>query len=93
MIESAGPLGLTLLLFVPSLALTVASLWLAARLTPWFLKQRQTEPPNVRSFFFDFVSESEPNHARMTTVLIAAGIILSVLTPVVCLIRLGGIAI
>lgn len=93
MIESAGPLGLTLLLFVPSLALTIASLWLAARLTPWFLKQRQTEPPTVRSFFLDFVSESEPTQARMTTVLIAAGIILSVLTPVVCLIRFGGFAI
>ncbi len=93
MIESAGPLGLTLLLFVPSLVLTVGSLWLAARLTPWFMKQRQTEPPTVRSFFFDFVSESEPTQARMTTVLLAAAIILSVLTPVVCLIRFGGLAI
>lgn len=91
MIESAGPLGLTLLLLVPCLALTVGAFWLAARLTPWFLKQRQLEPPTVRSFFLDFVSESEPTQARMTTVLLATAIILSVLTPVIALVRFGGI--
>lgn len=92
MIDSVGTLGVALALFIPCLALTAGSLWLAARLAPWFLKQR-FEPPTVRSFFFDFVAEAELTQARMTTMLVAAAIMLAVLTPVVCVIRFGGFAI
>lgn len=88
MIDDVGSLGLGLLLLIPSLALTTGALWIAARLTPWFLKQR-LEPPTVRSFF-DSVSEAELTQARMTTVILAAAIVLAVVTPVACVIRFGG---
>ena len=91
MIDGVGTLGLGLMLFIPSLALTAGALWLAARMTPWLLQQR-FEPPTVRSFLFDFVAEAELTQARMTTMMLAAAIVLAVLTPVVCVIRFGGFA-
>ena len=89
MIENVGTLGLALALFVPSLALTVGSLWLAARLAPWFLKER-FRPLAVRSFFLDFNAEAELDRARMMTLAIAGAIILAVITPLFWLIRLSG---
>ena len=91
MIESVGTLGLALALFVPSLALTAGSLWLAARLAPWFLKER-FRPLAVRSFFLDFNAEAELDRARMMTLAVAGDIILAVITPLFCVIRFGGIA-
>lgn len=90
MIDGAGPMALTVLLFAFSGALTAAALWLAGRLAPWFLKER-FEPPTVRSFFFDFVTEAEPTYARTTTMLLAVAIMLAVMTPLIALIRFGGI--
>lgn len=87
MIDIAS-LGLALAMLVPCLALTAGSLWLAARLAPWFLKQR-FRPLTVRSFFFDFVAEAELDRARVTTLVLAAAIILAVLTPVAFVIRFG----
>lgn len=91
MIENVGTLGFGLMLFIPCLALTAGALWLAARMAPWFLQQR-FEPPTVRSFFFDFVAEAELTQARVTTMVLAAAIVLAVLTHVVCVIRFGGFA-
>jgi hypothetical protein len=90
--EDVGSLGLGLLLLVPSFALTTGALWIAARLTPWFLKQR-LEPPTVRSFFLDIDPEAELTQARMTTMILAAAIVLAVVTPLAFLIRFGGFAI
>lgn len=84
----AGALALMLALFIPSAALTVGAFWLAARLAPWFLKQRVAPLP-VRSFFLDFAAETEPTYARVTTMVLAVAIVLAVLTPVICLIRFG----
>ena len=92
MIENVGTLGFGLILFIPCFALTAGALWLAARMAPWFLQQR-FEPPTVRSFFFDFVAEAELTQARMTTMVLAAAIVLAVLTPVICVIRFGGFAV
>jgi hypothetical protein len=89
MIDSFGTLGFALALFVPSLALTAGSIWLAARLAPWFLKER-FRPLPVRSFFFDMQAEADPDRARMMTLALAGAIILAVVTPLFCLIRLGG---
>lgn len=89
MIDSVGTLGVALSLFVPSLALTAGSLWLAARLAPWFLKER-FRPLPVRSFFFDFNAEAELDRARMMTLALAGAIILAVITPLFWLIRLAG---
>jgi uncharacterized protein involved in cysteine biosynthesis len=90
-INSVGTLCLGLALFIPSLGLTAGALWLAARIAPWFLRQN-FEPPTVRSFLFEFVAEAELTQARMTTMMLAAAIVLAVLTPVVCVIRFGGFA-
>ncbi len=92
MIESVGTLGVGLILLIPCLALTAGALWLAARMAPWFLKQR-FEPPTVRSLFFDFVAEAELTQVRMTTMMLAAAIVLAVLTPLVCVIRFGGFSV
>ena len=92
MIDGVGTLGLGLMLLLPSLALTAGALWLATRVAPWFLNQR-TEPPTARSFFLDFGAEAELTQARITTLMLAAAIILAVLTPVVCVIRFGGFAV
>ena len=92
MIDSIGPLGFALALFIPSLALTAGSLWLAARLAPWFLKER-FRPLAVRSFFLDFNAEAELDPARMTTLVLAATIIFAVLVSVVSVIRFGGFAV
>ncbi|MEQ1784067.1 MAG: hypothetical protein ABMA14_22145 [Hyphomonadaceae bacterium] len=91
MIDSVGTLGVALALFVPSLALTASSLWLAARLAPWFLKER-FRPLAVRSFFLDLNAEAEPDRARMMTLAVAGAIILAVITPLFCVIRFGGYA-
>lgn len=90
-IDSVGTLCLGLALFIASLALTAGALWLAARIAPWFLQQN-FEPPTVRSFLFDFAAEADVTQARMTTMMLAAAILLAVLTPVVCVIRFGGFA-
>ncbi len=91
MIDSIGPLGFALALFIPSLALTAGSLWLAARLAPWFLKER-FRPLAVRSFFLDFNAEAELDRSRMMTLAVAGAIILAVLVPIVSIIRFGGFA-
>ncbi len=91
MSDSIGTLGVGFILLILCLALTAGALWLAARLAPWFLQQR-FEPPTVRSFFVDFAAEAELDRARMTTMVLAAAIVLAVLTPVVCVIRFGGFA-
>ncbi len=89
MIDSIGPLGFALALFIPSLALTAGSLWLAARLAPWFLKER-FRPLAVRSFFLDFNADAELDRARMMTLAVAGAIILAVVTPLFWFIRLSG---
>ena len=89
MIDGVGTLGLGLMLLLPSLALTVGALWLAARLAPWFTQERSA-PPTVRSFFLDFAADSELTQARMTTMLLAAAIVLAVITPLACVVRFGG---
>lgn len=90
MVDGVGQLGLALAMFIPSLALTAGSLWLAARLAPWFLKTR-FRPLPVRSFFFDLNAEAELDRHRMMTLAIAAAVILAVITPLFVIVRLGGL--
>ena len=89
-IDGVGTLGLGLMLLIPSLALTAGALWLAARLAPWFLKER-FRPLAVRSFFLDMQAEAELDRTRMMTLVLAAAIILAVLVPVLGFIRFSGL--
>ena len=65
-------------LFVASLVLTAFSLWAGGRLTPWFL-QESVEPPTVRSYFLDPMSDTDMSRPRVVTMLLACAIMLAVL--------------
>ncbi len=53
----AGLLAPGIAIFLASLVLTCASLWIGARLAPWFLKEPAEPPPTVRSYFLDPAAE------------------------------------
>ena len=86
MIDGLTSLGIALALFVPCLAMTAGALWAASRLAPWFMKERMATP-TVRSFFTAVADDMEP--ARMTVIVLAAAILLAVLTPAIVMLRLG----
>lgn len=65
-------------LFLASLVLTAFSLWAGGRLTPWFL-QESIEPPTVRSYFLDPMSDTDMSRPRVVTMLLACAIMLAVL--------------
>ena len=75
-------------LFLASLVLTTISLWLAGRLTPWFM-QEAIEPPTLRSYFFEPSADMELNRVRFTTMGIAAAIMLAVLLVLAIAVRFG----
>jgi hypothetical protein len=77
-------------LFVFSLALTAASLWLGARLAPWFLQER-FDPPTVRSYFLEPSAETELTRARVVTVLLGSAILLAVLLALAVAVKFGGV--
>ena len=88
----AGLLAPGIAIFLASLALTVASLWVGARLAPWFLKE-PSEPPTVRSYFFDPAAEMNMTKVRITTVLIASAILLFALLVIAIAVKFGGVAV
>jgi hypothetical protein len=88
----AGLLAPGIAIFLASLLLTVASLWIGARLAPWFLKE-PAEPPTVRSYFFDPAAEMNMTRVRITTVLIASAILLSALLVIAMAVKFGGVAV
>ena len=88
----AGLLAPGIAIFLASLALTVASLWVGARLAPWFLKE-PAEPPTVRSYFLDPAAEMNMTRVRITTVLIASAILLFALLVIAIAVKFGGVAV
>jgi hypothetical protein len=75
-------------LFFASLVLTTISLWVAGRVTPWFL-QEPVQPPSLRSYFLEPSADMELNRVRFTTMGIAAAIMLAVLLVLAIGIRFG----
>ncbi len=80
-----------LALFSVSVVLTAVSLWIAGRLTPWFL-QEAVEPPSVRSYFLDLRADTDLTKARVVTALIAFAIMLAMLLVIAIAVKVGGIA-
>ena len=78
-------------LFSASVVLTVISLWIAGRLTPWFL-QEAIEPPSVRSYFLDPMADMDMTKVRIVTMLIATAIMLFTLLVIAIAVRFGGVA-
>lgn len=76
-------------LFLASLVLTGFSLWIAGRMTPWFLKEAW-QPPSVRSYFLDPMSETEISKGRVVTMLLASAIMLAVLLAMAVYLRIAG---
>jgi hypothetical protein len=76
-------------LFFASLVLTSFSLWLAGRLTPWFL-QEAIEPPTLRSYFLEPSADMDLNRVRFVTIGIASAIMLAVLLALAITVRFGG---
>ena len=76
-------------LFLASLVLTAFSLWIAGRMTPWFLKEAY-QPPSVRSYFLDPMSETDVTKGRIVTMLIATAIMLAVLLAMTVSLRIAG---
>lgn len=89
----AGLLAPGIAIFLASLALTVASLWIGARLAPWFLKEPSEPPPTVRSYFLDPAAEMSMTKVRITTVLIASAILLFALLAIAIAVKFGGVAV
>jgi len=75
-------------LFFASLVLTTISLWVAGRLTPWFM-QEAVDPPSLRSYFLEPSADMSLNRVRFTTMGIAAAIMLAVLLVLAIAIRFG----
>ena len=88
----AGLLAPGIAIFLASLVLTVASLWIGARLAPWFLKE-PAEPPTVRSYFLDPAAEMNMTKVRVTTALIASSILLFALLVIAIAVKFGGVAV
>ncbi len=89
----AGLIDPCIAIFLASLALTVASLWIGARLAPWFLKEPSEPPPTVRSYFLDPAAEMSMTKVRITTVLIASAILLFALLAIAIAVKFGGVAV
>lgn len=87
----AGLLAPGIAIFLASLGLTVASLWIGARLAPWFLKEPSEPPPTVRSYFLEPSAEMNMTKVRITTVLIASAILLFALLVIAIAVKLGGV--
>ena len=79
-----------LALFLVSTALTIACIWAATRLTPWFLGER-CSPPTVRSFFLDPHADVLMSRERMAILGLAIALLLAVLLALTCAIRFGGV--
>lgn len=79
------------LMFLVSLLATMGSLWVGARMAPWFLKER-FDPPTVRSYFLDPAADVDLTRVRLVTALIAAAILLSLLLALALAVRVGGLA-
>jgi hypothetical protein len=77
------------LLFFASLVLTSFSLWIAGRLTPWFL-QEAVQPPSLRSYFLEPSADVGLDRVRFTTLGIASAIMLAVLLALAIAVRFGG---
>ena len=75
-------------LFLASLVLTAFSLWIAGRLTPWFM-QEAVDPPSIRSYFLDPTADTDMNRTRMITMLIASAIMLAVLLAMAVAVRVA----
>jgi hypothetical protein len=76
-------------LFFASLVLTSFSLWLAGRLTPWFLQEAIT-PPTLRSYFLEPSADMDLNRVRFVAIGIASAIMLAVLLALAITVRFGG---
>jgi hypothetical protein len=80
-----------LALFSIIVVLTAVSLWIAGRMTPWFL-QESVEPPSVRSYFLDLSADTDLTKARVFSALIAFAIMLAMPLVIAIAVRAGGIA-
>lgn len=88
-----GLLAPGIAIFLASLVITCASLWIGARLAPWFLKEPAEPPPTVRSYFLDPAAEMNMTKVRVTTVLIASAILLFALLVIAIAVKFGGVAV
>lgn len=86
--EDAGP---AVALFVFSLMMTAAALWIGGRVAPWFLKER-FDPPTVASYFIQPEAEMELTRARMVTALAASAVLLAMLLAVAVAVKFGGVS-
>lgn len=80
----------SILLFSLSFGLTAASLWLAGKMAPWFLRE-SFEPPTMRSYFFDPAADMDLTRGRVVTILIAMAIMLTVLLVMAVCVKVGGV--
>jgi hypothetical protein len=65
----------TCAIFCAGFGLTVASLWLAGRLAPWFLKEA-VQPLPVKSYFTDLWADTDMTRMRAVTGVIALALAL-----------------
>jgi hypothetical protein len=89
----AGLLAPGIAIFMASLLLTIVSLWIGARLAPWFLKEPSEPPPTVRSYFLEPAAELNMTRVRITTMLIASAILLFALLIIAIAVKFGGVAV
>ncbi|MDP3737419.1 MAG: hypothetical protein Q8R02_08510 [Hyphomonadaceae bacterium] len=80
-----------LALFSASLVLTAFSIWIAGRMTPWFLNEAG-DPPSVRSYFLDPWADTEQSKQRIVTSAIAVAVLLASLLAVAVTARIMGIS-
>lgn len=85
--EGAVPV---MVLLLASVLMAVASLWIGARLAPWFLKER-CDPPTVRSYFFQPEAEMSLTRARIVTALAAMAVLLAMLLVLAVAVRFAGV--
>lgn len=81
----------SVLLLAGTFALVTASLWLAGRLAPWFLRQDYDAPP-LFSWFTDFEADLAADRPRMVVGLIAFAITLFAMLTLAIVVRLTGLS-
>lgn len=79
-------------MFLLSVLMTAASLWIGGRMAPWFLKGR-FDPPTVRSYFLSPASEMNFTRERMVTALAALAVLLAMLLALAVAVRFGGMSV
>jgi hypothetical protein len=89
MIDAARDVLPTFALLTLSILLTAASLWIGARLTPWFL-QEAVEAPTLRSFFFSIEAERNLDRVRLTTGALGLAVMLAILLALAIAARVMG---